>query len=621
MLNEFMQIRAPDVDCSAMGASSRRQALMHSRGCLVGAFCLVLVSIVPPAWAGSGYDQYRRLQAQSKLYKNLGRPSRAAKALVDAYEQYPNELVLLEAVQLYREADEFETALRLAERYMRIGRAPAGRLSGRQQISQLRTILSAHNAELEIITKPNNAWICLQRPGVPDQDCLPGPILRWLKEGALVIHATTKAGVHRKYQHNVHAGKHVRITIPIELPVPRGRLDVFAPQHGQTVSVDGVIRGKTPLTGLEVTAGHHVVSVTLSGPSTWRSDINVNPGHTTTVYAGTAPPESPASPTVPAKTAKRLPNLPPVIVVARRPVMPKRGTAVLVAVAAEQDDTTKPATTPKEQAEQTTTAPPPEPVDDSKPPETAEEEDNSADDELEVVAVPLPSTPEDVPADIPEEDIADPAPIPEEPETSDSILTEDSTEEPEEMDQEDVLSAAEDTSEGDVFSALEDDSETSDPGPIADMEDDVINEDDGLGMGDEDSDDSVVASVSSTGGTPWQSITGWTSLGIGAAAIGGAIYTAILTMATVDEANALDVHSPNYASQFKQHKTDAELYGLLTTIIMPAGGALVAAGITLLLLSPDGATEPSISLDDTHRLRFNAVPHRHGIMVHTSIDF
>lgn len=593
---------------------------MRSRGCLVGAFCLLIVSVVPPAWAGSGYDQYRILQAQSKLYKNLGRPARAAKALVDAYEQYPNEIVLLEAVQLYRDADEHETALRLAERYMRIGRAPAGRLSGRQHISQLRTVLSAHNAEVEILTKPNNAWLCLQRPGVPEQDCMPGPILRWLKEGSLVIHATTKAGVHRKYQHKVGAGKHVRITIPVELPVPRGRLDVFAPQHGQPVSVDGVVRGKTPLTGLEVTAGHHVVSVNLPEQSAWRSDVNVKPGRTTTVYAGTAPPESPASPTEPAKIAKRLPSLPPVMVVARRPVMPKRTSEVLVAAAAEPDETTKPLIEPTEQADKTTLAPPPEPVDISQSPETVDEEDDSTDDEPAVVAVPLPISPEGIPDD----DIADPAPIPDESETSGDIVTEDSAEEPEEMDEQDVLAATEDTDEDDATATLDDESEDSDPQPFADSEeedDDVVTDDETLDGDDEDSDDSMVASVSATGGTPWQSITGWTSLGIGAAAIGAAVYTAMLAMNTVDEANALDAHSPNYVSQFKQHKTDAELYGLLTTIIMPVGGALVAAGVTLLLMSPDGATEPSISLDDTHRLRFNAVPHRHGIMVHTSINF
>jgi hypothetical protein len=308
------------------------------------------------------------------------------------------------------------------------------------------------------------------------------------------------------------------------------------------------------------------------------------------------------------------------MVVARRPVMPKRTSEVLVAAAAEPDETTKPLIEPTEQADKTTLAPPPEPVDISQSPETVDEEDDSTDDEPAVVAVPLPISPEGIPDD----DIADPAPIPDESETSGDIVTEDSAEEPEEMDEQDVLAATEDTDEDDATATLDDESEDSDPQPFADSEeedDDVVTDDETLDGDDEDSDDSMVASVSATGGTPWQSITGWTSLGIGAAAIGAAVYTAMLAMNTVDEANALDAHSPNYVSQFKQHKTDAELYGLLTTIIMPVGGALVAAGVTLLLMSPDGATEPSISLDDTHRLRFNAVPHRHGIMVHTSINF
>ncbi|HIN85135.1 MAG TPA: hypothetical protein EYN06_01550, partial [Myxococcales bacterium] len=87
---------------------------------------------VAPAQAERGYHVYRHLQVQSKLYKQLGRTSRAAEALIEAYEHYPDEQTLLDAVELLAEATEDERALRLVERYLTITRSPLGHLQGRK---------------------------------------------------------------------------------------------------------------------------------------------------------------------------------------------------------------------------------------------------------------------------------------------------------------------------------------------------------------------------------------------------------------------------------------------------------------------------------------------------------
>ena len=77
---------------------------------------------------------------------------------------------------------------------------------------------------------------------------------------------------------------------------------------------------------------------------------------------------------------------------------------------------------------------------------------------------------------------------------------------------------------------------------------------------------------------------GWVTLGVGAAAAAAGGVFNYLTYDKADEANALDPTRPDYDSRFSDLKSEVEQNALLTTILYAAGGALVAGGLTMVLI-------------------------------------
>ncbi len=569
-----------------------------------------------PVFAADDYSQYRRLESQAKLYTNLGRPARAAQAWLDAYEQYPDEHALIRAIEAYRAASLDEKALRVAERYLRLGKVPSGRLAARKHLDQLRTMMSTHSAEYQIVTVPADSWICLQRPGNPKQDCMPGPILRWLAAGDLIIHATTKTGVNRTHRLTVKAGKHLKVTLPVQLPVTRGLLDVYSRGKGHQVLVDGIPRGVTPLVGLEVASGRHVVSVAVDPEKSWLSEVMVRTGRTTTVYAGSAPPENPTNRDTVSLGSKHIKSLPPVIVTQRRLSVPVRlagptrvGNVGGPMVAGTTAKPVKKKPVPIAKAPETPIKPVERPVAEEEPLEVVPPSEEASDDPMDVDVVPLPIPQEDDALEVAEVEESEPVELPEEnmpmEANDDAELLEEETDDIEEM--ESVPMPADDSESEEDFMAEVDE-------PLAE---DTASE--------EDIDDSLSSSnasmVSDETSVAWESVTGWTSIGVGLALVGGAVATSVLAMNAVDEANALSPTAPGYDNDFARLQDQAESQAMWTNILMPTGAALVAAGIALVWIAPDTPAAPAVALDETHRLEFQAIPQSGGVLVTTRLDF
>jgi len=572
---------------------------------LIGLVCSLAWT---PAFAAEDYSQYRRLEAQAKLYTNLGRPARAAKAWLDAYERYPDEQALLHAVESYRTAKLSEKALRVAERYLRVGKVPAGRIAARKHMNDLRTSMSRHSAEYQIVTTPPDTWVCLQRPGDPKQDCMPSPIQRWIKAGDLIIHATTNAGVNRTHRLTVKSGRHLKVTIPVQLPISRGFLDVYSHGKGHEVLVDDIRRGVTPLTGLEVTAGRHVVSVAMTTEKSWLSEVTVRTGRTTTVYAGSAPPENPTNRNTVTTGSKTIKMLPPVIAVQRRLVVP-----VLIAGPQRVGDVGGPTVSkasakvppkkPRAEPKVAKASPPPKERAVPVPiPVPVPSKRSSSTSDVGVMPLPIPKD-DPEPAGTPEESYDDSGPM----RASDEAEAMDEPEEPNDMDALDDADAV--------------------PMPFEDPNDDV---DEGMGpepsgMGPPDDEGGAMSdsdlAVSAGTSVAWETVTGWSSIGVGIALVGGAVATSVLAMNSAKEANGLTPGAPGYDSDFSKYRDQAETHAMLTNIMLPTGAALIAAGVTLVLLAPDTTPVPAVALDEKHRMEFQAIPLPGGVLVNTSIEF
>jgi hypothetical protein len=113
--------------------------------------------------------------------------------------------------------------------------------------------------------------------------------------------------------------------------------------------------------------------------------------------------------------------------------------------------------------------------------------------------------------------------------------------------------------------------------------------------------------------------TGWSALGVGIGALGGAIATSVLTQSKVDEIRALYDNPVSTNAQRDTLRNEAKNLQLTTNILYPVGGAFVAAGVTLLVL--DMMSKPDeTTLGDT--LQFGAMPLRDGgMMLQTTIGF
>jgi len=98
-----------------------------------------------------------------------------------------------------------------------------------------------------------------------------------------------KAG-YRPYQVNVrlNPGERVRVFARLVPEVQKGRLSVRSDPPGADVYINGVYRGKTPLT-LELNPGVYDLRLTLPGYAEYRERVRVNSGETTHVYARLAP--------------------------------------------------------------------------------------------------------------------------------------------------------------------------------------------------------------------------------------------------------------------------------------------------------------------------------------------
>ena len=79
-------------------------------------------------------------------------------------------------------------------------------------------------------------------------------------------------------------------------------------------------------------------------------------------------------------------------------------------------------------------------------------------------------------------------------------------------------------------------------------------------------------------------IVGWVTLGVGLGAAGAGGVFNYLTFAKADEADGLDPTRPDYDRRFSDLKSEVERDALLTTILYAAGGALVAGGLTMVLI-------------------------------------
>ena len=622
----------------------------------IAALPLVLVLVLPvePATADRGYDQYRRLKVQARLYTSLTRHERAAKALLEAYDQYPDEAVLLEAVRLLGTAGKDEPALRLAERYLEVSRSPSGREDARRQIVKLRERLSRHSAELEVTTDPSGARVCLTDDLT---ECYDTPMLKWLEGKPQVLRFHYPGLAVRKHALPVEAGKHLKVEVTLSEHVPRGRLDVFAVNPQAVAHIDGNQLGRVPVLGFEVATGKHVVEVDNGNNQVWRGEVTIHSARTTTVYAGKRPPVKSVPGPILRKRLKSLDAPPPVRVSARIVKLPRVATVAIPKHNLAETNTPAPEPEPTADPEPGTPEPAqpdpeldlpiPIPVADPMPdplPEPIADPDPTSDPLPEPIADPDPmpdplpepiADPDPMPDPLPEP-IADPDPMPDplpepiaDPDPMPDPLPEPIADPDPMPDPLPEPIADPDPMPDPLPDPIADANPEPDPlpDPIAvepdpDPDPDPFTNPDPIRDPDPDPEPNPTPPG---GGAGWMKITGWTTLGLGIAAGGAVIATGLLTLNNAQEANELDLHAPDYQTRFSDLQSKTETNALISNILYPVGGALLATGVVLLVLDAVSgpSTEGSVDLDAegaSFRIEPGFSP-AGGVFIKTTVDF
>ena len=598
----------------------RKGGLFVKRSSRFGALLVLGVGlqafVATPSWADRGYDAYRRLRVQARLYANLGRPVRAAEALTEAFDRYPDEAVLLESAGLFIKAKEPERALRTAERYLASSYSAAGRAAAGTLVAQLRDELGRDAAEIAFVTTPPAATVCLD--DATDAQCFKTPALRWVKAGAHVIEVTHAGLASRKQPLDVAAGRHLSVQVTLAAPTSAGRLEVFGPLPGLPVTVDGHAVGKTPLSGVPVRAGSHVVEVALPSGPPWRGRFDVRGGWTTSVYAGKTPPKVPVGAPV-APTGTLVDPPPPAVVISPRTVVLPAVAKVALPKADAPEVTSSdpkpvapedvavapppivpiplpmpvepPTPTPRvpkavrlPKVTKTTPPPTPAPVEPPSmppvtPPEPVEVSKPTPPEPPEPVEVSKPTPPEP-PEPV---EVSKPTP-PEPPEPVEVAKVEPEVTKPEEL----TPSTPEDV-------------KPAEPPPQEFKPDADVSVADGPG-----------------GPSRWMKITGWTTLGVGIAALGGAVAFHVLTMQRLSQANELDSNDPYYDRHVDELREKTERNLAATKALYSIGGVVAVAGITLIVLD---VVLPKRTETTGSSLRFDASPLPGGALLRSTVSF
>ena len=136
----------------------------------------------------------------------------------------------------------------------------------------------------------------------------------------------------------------------------------------------------------------------------------------------------------------------------------------------------------------------------------------------------------------------------------------------------------------------------------------------------ERSDDSIAApslGISSGARVPWMRTAGWSSLGVGLAALGGALSTSILSSSKANDANKLDPALPGYDKKFDDLKQQTETHALVSNILYPVGAALTVTGLVFLILD----TNKGVKVGDKGSMEIGADVDLNKFMLQTTVRF
>jgi len=265
---------------------------------------LVCLSQVAHAQDSSLAQAREYFQAGAQAYA-LGEYSTAIQAFEQAYQLVPRPAVLFSMAQAERKQyfldhkpDHLRRAIELYKQYL--GEEPqAGRKSDAvQALSELEPLaaikeppqkseVSPEPSAAQLEQAPTRVMITAQATdamlALDDQPAFPSPLIREIEPGEHVIRATATG--YEDAERKLMAVKGALVTVDIvqaELPA---KLVVNA-REGAVLSIDGRVQGACPFPKpIELPAGSHLITLTLSGYVGLSREEMLARGHTTVINA------------------------------------------------------------------------------------------------------------------------------------------------------------------------------------------------------------------------------------------------------------------------------------------------------------------------------------------------
>ena len=154
---------------------------------------------------------------------------------------------------------------------------------GRQRLKRIEGELRKSFARVTVRTTPSQVNVVLTFPSGEEESHVTTPFQTWIPAGRTRLVGTNPAFKTGEQSLDLAAGEDREVSIVL-LPLPKqGFLQVSVNQPGATISLSGVLVGKSPLPGTAWDVGVYELTVELEDYATHREQIVINEDSVTTV--------------------------------------------------------------------------------------------------------------------------------------------------------------------------------------------------------------------------------------------------------------------------------------------------------------------------------------------------
>lgn len=244
---------------------------------------LALLSATQAAHAGPAEDQVaaEKLVQGGLVDARAGRFRDAIAKFEAAYKLYPRPEIQHNLARAHEELKEYKQAYAYFSKACEQDYPFAE--DGRKRLAAISDLLRKTHAPLTVKVTPSQVNVHLRFADGTQETHTSTPIQTWAPAGKVEIAASNPRFEPRTERRELAAGIAVTVDLVLAPILQRGFIAINVSEPGARVSISGVEVGRSPLPALPLTAGTHLLEVSLPGFATRTETVVVTPDQVTTV--------------------------------------------------------------------------------------------------------------------------------------------------------------------------------------------------------------------------------------------------------------------------------------------------------------------------------------------------